>query len=519
MRLRRARPGEPSAPPRSTRSRMLIAALAGAASVFSFAPFGWWPLQLLTLAILFYQVLRANSVKAGALVGWAFGFGWCLTGVHWLTIVLPRFGLPPVLAWAAIILLSVYLGGHCALAMGAAAWLRQRWVLSLPAANLLVLPACWAISEWTRGWLFTGFPWASAGYAHNVSPLAGFAPVLGVYGIGWIAAITAGALLLLMHRTRKGALALIGALWLGGFGLQQVQWTEAVGKPLAVRLVQGNIALSDKFNPDHLGQTLAYYQRAVTAAPADLIAIPETGLPLFPQQMPTGYLDSYGQFARRSGSAIVLGMPLADSPTRYSNSVLGLAPALANPYRYDKHHLVPFGEFIPMGFRWFTDLMNIPLGDQTRGEALQRAFAVKDQRVLPNICYENAFGEEIAAQLRNGSARGGEATLLLNVAELAWYGESVAIPQHLQISQMRSLETGRPMLSATNTGPTVVIDARGQVQASLPYYQAGVLAASVQGMSGRTPYIVTQNYLLFALTGISLLAAWLWSRRKAAAAA
>ncbi|AVR95306.1 apolipoprotein N-acyltransferase [Pseudoduganella armeniaca] len=515
MRLRRARPGEPSAPPRSTRSRMIIAALAGAASVFSFAPFGWWPLQLLTLALLFYQVLRANSVKASALVGWAFGFGWCVAGVHWLTIVLPLFGLPPALAWVAVVLLSLYLGGHCALAMGAAAWVRQRRALPLTAANLLVLPAFWAISEWTRGWLFTGFPWASSGYAHNVSPLAGYAPVVGVYGIGWLVAVSAGALLLLMHRTRWTALGLVAAIWIGGFALQYVKWTQPVGKPLSVRLIQGNIPLSQKFDPMRLAATLNHYQHAVLAAPADLIAIPETGIPLFPQQLPPGYLDAYGSFARKTGSAIVLGMPMADSPTRYANSVMGLVPAAAKPYRYDKHHLVPFGEFIPPGFRWFTDLMSIPLGDQTRGPALQPALPVKDQRVLPNICYENNFGEEIAAQLNNGS----HATVLLNASELAWYGESVAIPQHLQISQMRTLETGRPMLMATNTGATVVIDGRGIVQASLPWYQPGVLAASVQGMTGDTPYIRTQNRLILALAAAAIGAAWLWSRRKAAATA
>jgi apolipoprotein N-acyltransferase len=180
------------------------------------------------------------------------------------------------------------------------------------------------------------------------------------------------------------------------------------------------------------------------------------------------------------------------------------------PYRYDKHHLVPFGEFIPPGFRWFTNLLQIPLGDQTRGPAIAPPFVVKDQRVLPNICYENVFGEEIAAQL---DADGSAATILLNVSELAWYGESIAIPQHVQMSQMRSLETGRPMLSATNSGATVVIDARGNIVHSLPYYQPGVLNATVQGTAGSTPYIALQNKLFLALTVLAIGAAWLWARR------
>ena len=182
-----------------------------------------------------------------------------------------------------------------------------------------------------------------------------------------------------------------------------------------------------------------------------------------------------------------------------------MGPGTNKPYQYDKHHLVPFGEFVPYGFRWFVNLMSIPLGDFNRGAALQPAFAVKDQLVLPNICYEDAFGEEIAAQLRNAAH---PATLLLNVSNLAWYGESVAIPQHLQISQMRALETGRPMLRATNTGATAIIDGRGNVVAHLAEFTQGTLAAKVQGMAGSTPYIRYGNLGFLLLGAMALAAAW-----------
>ena len=510
MRWRKTTAGEPPAPPRSTRSRMLIAAIAGALGVFAFAPFGWWPLQVLALAVLAYQSLRTESVRAAALVGWAFGFGWCLAGFHWLYIAINRFGgMPAPLAAISIALLAAAMALYAAAATGATAWLRKRWPLPLPAATLLVLPACWAFFEFLRGWLFTGFPWVTAGYAHNVSPLAGYAPVLGVYGISWLAAITAGALPLLMHPFRYKAIGVAAAIWIGGFALGRVEWTAPSGKPLSVRLVQGNVALENKFDIQHIGDTLRMYQQAVTAAPADLIAIPETGVPLFPSQLPAGYLDAYGQFARRTGSSIVMGIPLTNG-REYSNSVLGLSPTLsASTYRYDKHHLVPFGEFIPTGFRWFTNLMQIPLGDQTRGAVIQAPFPVRDQKVLPNICYENVFGEEIAEQIALTGA-----TVMLNVSELAWYGESIAIPQHLQMSQMRSLETGRPMLSATNSGATVVISPHGAVVQSLPYRQRGVLDATVQGMSGDTPYIKLQNKLFLVLAALAIAAAWLWSRQR-----
>jgi apolipoprotein N-acyltransferase len=205
----------------------------------------------------------------------------------------------------------------------------------------------------------------------------------------------------------------------------------------------------------------------------------------------------------------MVGIPLADSATNYANSVAGIGPQ-GQSYRYDKNHLVPFGEFIPTGFRWFVDLMHIPLGDFTRGGALQAPFAVKDQLVLPNVCYEDAFGEEIAAQLRNAAR---PATLLLNVSNLAWYGESVAIPQHLQISRMRSLETGRPMLRSTNNGATALIDAKGNTVEVLPAYRQGTLSASVQGMAGSTPYIRFGNGLFLALSALTLAAAWFTGRR------
>jgi apolipoprotein N-acyltransferase len=204
----------------------------------------------------------------------------------------------------------------------------------------------------------------------------------------------------------------------------------------------------------------------------------------------------------------LFGIPLSESVTEYSNSVAGIGPQ-GQSYHYDKHHLVPFGEFIPLGFRWFTDLMQIPLGDFTRGGAVQAPFAVKDQLVLPNVCYEDVFGEEIAKQLRDAPR---PATLLLNVSNLAWYGQSTAIPQHLQISRMRSLETGRPMLRSTNNGATAIIDAKGNVASSIPPYSRGTLAATVQGMAGMTPYIRLGNYLFLGLSALALIGAWLTGR-------
>jgi apolipoprotein N-acyltransferase len=513
MLRRRPRAALPDPAARGTRPTpraLVLAALAGAASLLSFEPFGWWPLQFLVLGYLFYQVGVGSSVRRATLLGWAFGFGWSVAGMHWLYIALNRFGgLPAILSAIAICLLGLYMGLFGAFATGLASWLRRRWSLPVAGFLLLVLPVTWGLSEWMRGWVFTGFPWAASGYAHNAAPLAGFAPLVGVYGVGMLAALCAGCLAMLTQRARLPAVGLLAAILLAGFGLKAVDWTEPAGKPIKVRLLQGDIAQDQKFNGAYLASILARYQTLITAEPADLIATPETAIPVFPQQLPPAYLDQLAQYAARTGSHLMLGIPLADSATRYANSVAGIGPQ-GQAYRYDKNHLVPFGEFIPYGFRWFTEMMQIPLGDFTRGGALQAPFAVKDQLVLPNVCYEDAFGEEIAGQLRNAPR---PATLLLNVSNLAWYGDSYAIPQHLQISRMRSLETGRPMLRATNNGATAVIGPKGETLAELPAYRQGVLSATVQGMTGSTPYIRFGNLLFLLLSALALGGAWFTGRK------
>ncbi|MFC5551561.1 apolipoprotein N-acyltransferase [Massilia aerilata] len=498
---------------------LACAVVAGGLSLFSFEPFGWWPLQFLSLAWLFYQVGMGSSTRRATLLGWAFGFGWSVAGMHWLYIFMTRFAhLPAVLGAIGVVLLGLYMGLFGALATGIATWLRRRWSLPVNAFLLLVLPILWGVSEWMRGWVFTGFPWAASGYAHDGAPLAGFAPLIGVYGIGVLVAMCAACLVMLTQRHKLPALALFGALMLAGAGLRTIEWTQVTGQPLTVRLLQGNIPQDRKFDLAFLTSILETYQTMITAAPSDLVATPETAIPVFAHNLPQGYLEGLQRFAASSGSTLALGMPLLDGPGKYSNSLVTVPPqpqsqsnGQTRAYRYDKAHLVPFGEFIPLGFRWFTDMLNIPLNDATRGAALQAPFAVKDQLVLPNICYEDVFGEEIAYQLRNAPR---PATMLLNVSNLSWYGQSTAIPQHLQISRMRTLETGRPMLRATNDGATAVIDHRGHIAQVLPFYKEGVLSATVQGTAGMTPYIRCGNTLFLGLGMLGLAGAWLSGRMR-----
>jgi len=516
--LRRRRPPAVAPDPalRGTRPSalgLLAAAAAGGISLFSFAPFGWWPLQFACLAYLFYQVGMGSSVRRATLLGWAFGFGWSLGAMYWLYVLMVHFAhLPAVLGVLGIVLLALYMGLFGAFATGVSTWLRKRWSLPVPAFLLLVLPVAWGVSEWMRGWVFTGFPWSVSGYAHVDAPLAGYAPLVGVYGIGVLVALCAGCIAMLTQRRKLPAVGLCAALLLAGAGLRTIEWTHATGRPLSVRLLQGNIPQDQKFDYAFLTGILDTYRTMIEAAPADLIATPETAIPIFAHQLPPGYMNDLQRFASASGSTLAIGVPLLDGPNKYANSLITLAPqAQPHPYRYDKAHLVPFGEFIPPGFRWFTDMLNIPLNDATRGGGLQAPFRVKDQLVQPNICYEDVFGEEIADQLRNAPQ---PATVLLNVSNLSWYGQTTAVPQHLQISRMRALETGRPMLRATNDGATAVIDARGRVAQALPFYRAGVLTATVQGMTGSTPYIRLGNLLFLALGALMLAGAWFAGRRR-----
>lgn len=491
--------------------------IAGALTVLAFAPFGWWPIQIATLACVFWLVLQQTSVKRSMLIGWAYSFGWIACGVHWLYISMHRYGgMPSWMAVLAVIALALGLGVFAALATGIGGWFRQRGA-SATASLLIIFPALWTLSEWLRGWVLTGFPWIVSGYAHTNSPLAGFAPVFGVYGLAWLAALIAGSLVLL--RSSMLAAMPIMLILAMGFGLKSIQWTSPNGNPISVRLLQGNIPQEMKFAEDQIATTLAMYHDMIHAAPADLIATPETAIPRFAHQLPPDYLPRLAEFAARSKSHIALGIPVSDNLRHYANSVIGIVPDTSQPhnvYRYDKHHLVPFGEFIPPGTRWFVNMMHIPLGDFARGKLLQAPLRVKDQWIMPNICYEDLFGEEIAVQLAAAYfSEKPQPTILLNVSNIAWFGHSIALPQHLQISQMRAMETGRPMLRATNSGATAVINEKGVVVAKLDAFTRGTLAADVQGYAGWTPYILLGNKPVVILALLLLSACWLALSRAA----
>lgn len=451
-----------------------LAAL-GALQTLAFVHTAAWPLPLLAVALWVAALDRAHSARQAALWGLAFGTGWLTAGTWWLFVSMHRYGqLPAPLAALAVLALSLALSGYLALA----AALYRRWRRGGP-ADALLLAALWLGAELARGLLLTGFPWVASGYAQVDGPLAVLAPWVGVYGIG--AAVALLGAWLVQGRWALASAAALAAAALAPAG----DFTRPTGT-LQVQLLQPNVAQDEKFATERMAGTLQWVTTRLLSTRAQLVVAPETAIPLLPDQLESFAPGSWAALRQRfaqGGQWALVGVPLGDFDRGYTNSVMGLGPGAA--YRYDKSHLVPFGEFVPPGFRWFTEAMNIPLGDFERGAVVQPSFAVQGERAAPNICYEDLFGEELARRFGPG---GDAPTLFVNLSNIGWFGDTVAVSQHLAISRMRTLELQRPMLRATNTGATAVVDHRGRVTARLPAFTEGVLEATVQGREGLTPF-------------------------------
>lgn len=519
----------------------------GAVHSLSFAPYPLpsWALPYVQVACLAYlarHTLQAASARSVAANAWLFGFGQFAVGLYWLTISMHQFGgMPLPMAIAALLLFAAAIALYGMLAC-MVAWRLLRGRVHPDPLTVVVAAAvwasCWTLGEWLRGTLFTGFPWLNVGYAHVEGVLAPWAAVAGVYGVAWLASFASAAVALLVLGRNSGkdvqaATALAVSLLTGlvGIALSHVVWSRPHGEPVLIRLVQGNIPQSEKFDPAHIERGIADYMMLARLEPKQqgqepaITVLPETVVPLLQNRVHTQVWSRWLEIARERNTILLMGLPLheqVDGKNRYTNSAVAFDANTRPedilqarlPLRYDKVHLVPFGEFIPTGFRWFVDMMAIPLGDFDRGDSGQPPMEIAGQRVASNICYEDVFGEEIIQSVRGDVAAGG-ASILVNVSNLAWFGDSWSLHQHLQISRMRSLETSRPMLRATNTGMTAAIDPNGVVRAVLQPHVKGVLDVEVQGRAGLTPYVRWANMpiLLWCLAWLAIL--MLPSRKRA----
>jgi apolipoprotein N-acyltransferase len=495
-------------PPSRSAARVLAAGLllplaAGAACVLAFAPFRLWPLAIVALAALFAVLAASGSPRQAWLSGYAFGLGYFLAGVSWMYVSLHDFGgMPAALAALAIFGLCAYFALFPALA----GWVAVRWGGASRGSRLLVAPAAYVGFEWLRGTLFTGFSWLTTGVSQVPdSPLAGYAPWVGAYGVSLAVAGSAAlaAALVTMRSRPRARIALLGgfvAIFVVGAAARLVPWTEPAGQPVRMALLQGNVAQEIKWREEVRTRTLLDYRRMILAADARVVVVPETALPAFLDQLPPDYVESLREDARAHHKDILLGTVEREPAGRefdYYNSVVRITgPA---PATYRKRHLVPFGEFIPWGFSWVLRILHIPMSDFSSGPRDQPPIEAGGVRFGVAICYEDMFGEEVIDQLPAAQA-------LVNVSNDAWFGRSLAEEQHLQGSQARALEAGRWVVRSTNTGVTAAIDEQGRVVARLPVFTNGTLYADVVPRDGATPYVRMGNLAALAIV-VLLLAA------------
>ncbi|MEA3173031.1 MAG: apolipoprotein N-acyltransferase [Gammaproteobacteria bacterium] len=494
-------------------ARLMAAVAAGASFNLGFAPYGWWPIALLAPAGLF-ALIRGLPPRRALAVGWAFGIGLFGFGTYWLYTCLHVFGLVPI--WLTLILqvvlvlvMSGYLAALCYFA-------NRFWLRPNATRDWLVLPVLWVLLEWLRGWLFSGFPWLSTGYALIDSPLAGWAPLLGVYGITWAAAAISVAINVLFmpgaaRSRRAAALGAAVALLALPVLLRTHTWTRSAGSPISIAAVQGAVPQAQKWQVQNRQMTLDRYRRLTDQAwGARIVIWPEAALPAIANNL-QDYLRDLHEQGRVHGADFAIGLVNFNVETKeYFNGLL-VMPAAPDDHGgwYYKRHLVPFGEYfpVPATVRSWMRLMSLPNEDFAPGAARQATLSAAGQKLGLTICYEDAFGSQQLAVL-------GEATLLINVTNNAWFGDSMAPHQHLQIARMRALEAERYLVQASNDGVTAAVDARGAVIAQLPQFVEGVLHAVLEPRAGLTPYARFGNYPV--ISGAAVLLGLAIRRRRGA---
>jgi apolipoprotein N-acyltransferase len=444
--------------------------------------------------------------------GLIFGLGYFTIALWWIYISLHDVGgMSLVLSSFAVFALAVLMALYFGLAFGCGLLIQNSFWRGL------VLPAAWVMAEYLRGQLFTGFPWMGLAESQVHGPFIHIAPYLGGLACTFLVIWASWQLSLLKIQNTLVVVAAIAIVQILGMW----QFTSPNGAALSVRLIQGNFEQSLKFNPKEILQQIHFYRDAIIRSPADLIIVPETAFPWPEPDLPDQSLKMIQGFVDQSGSQVLLGLigkiPKDGNTFQYSNRVTGFTKDQA-PYHYDKYHLVPFGEFIPPGFQWFVDAFKVPMSNFARGSFSQAPFTVlsRDQDLSKaryaaiSICYEDIFGNEIASRLRQSQ---NPVNLLINVTNLAWFGQSQAPMQQLRLSQLRSIETGLPSLRATNTGITAIIDHRGEVQTALDQFVQGELSGLVQPYTGQTPYVIWGNWPILLASLFLLLSAYLRFRK------
>ncbi len=481
--------------------RPLIALTAGAALPLAFAPYNLWFIAIISMVLILG--LWINTAPRSAFIsGYLFGVGMFATGTGWLHISINLFGgvsLVGAILLTLIFILFIALFPACAGYLAGRLYRHSSPVFSL----LLLLPAIWTLVEWTRSWFFTGFPWLNLGYSQTESVLNGIAPVAGVFGISLVVVMTAGSLLALRYSSTTKRISLVTGiimLWGASYLSANHGWTAPRPDKISVALIQGAVPQQLKWTPEMRQPTLDRYMELTRPhLGTDLIIWPEAAIPAFYDQI-EGFIRELMAETQARGSSLITGLPYQDPSTgKYLNSVVLLDEEVSF---YFKRHLVPFGEYLPLDFilRPVVNALNIPMSDFSPGDTSPPLLSTGEFSMGISICYEDTFGEEVIQALP-------DAAILVNVSNDAWFGDSLAPHQHLQMARMRSMETGRYLLRATNTGLTAIINEKGKVTADIPQFIPASLAGSAALFDGMTPYARSGNYLVLGVIFVVLILA------------
>jgi len=487
----------------------LLAAVAGSIMPLAFAPYGLSFMALLSVILIMLCWTQVSKGRA-FFRGWLYGLAMFGFGVSWVYISMSEFsGISAPLSIALTILFVMFFALYPAITGYIARKFAERGTHQIAREFVIIIPAVWVLFEWIKGWLFTGFPWLSVGYSQLGLPLEGLAPLFGVYGISYALVLTAGLIVYWLLSGKKAAkFALPGIIFIWGCSalLNTVNWSDPVDEPIKISMVQGNISQDIKWLPEQRLPTLKLYTELSRENwGSDLIIWPETSVPaLFHQVEP--FLKKIAEEARMNSSELLVGLPVYNIKSKqHFNSMMSLG---MNEGFYDKRHLVPFGEYLPLKeyLGGVIDFFNIPMSNFSAGERDSTVLTVAGQPAGISICYEDVFGEEIVDALP-------DATFLINTSNDAWFGDSAAAHQHLEIAQMRALETARYLVRSTNTGVSAFINEKGRIQSVSPQFETHVLTDEIQPMEGMTFYAVFTN-IPVVLFASFVLGVGIWLGRK-----
>lgn len=474
------------------------ALLAGAILPLSLAPFHYYPLAVLSLLVLFLS-WQGVSPRQALWRGTLFGTGMFGVGVSWVFVAIHVFGQASILLAGLLTALFVVALGFM---IGVLGWGLKRLTGPILSSKdfLILLPSSWLLFEWFKAWFLTGFPWLEVGTGQIEGPLAGYIPLISVHGASWLVALTAGSLAIVFYQRKWVFLLLPVVIWGSAFSLQSVEWTKPIGERVKAALIQGNVPQEIKWDPQQLRNTLQLYADLSRENwDADVIVWPENAATAFYHQIDEGYLEPLGREARSHNTDILVGLPVLDENGEdYYNSMVSLNET---PVFYHKRHLVPFGDYVPFEtLRGLIKFFDLPMSAFVPGASEQPQMMLAGHPVGVSICYEDAFSSEVRDTVP-------AATLLINATNNAWYGDSFAPHQHLQISRSRGLETGRPILRVTTNGISAFIDYKGKIQQKSPQFELAVLKGDVQPREGVTPYVRFGQWPLLIST-LLLLTLW-----------